>query len=149
MTIKVLRTLWLATLGILSIVLGGSDARSASLPQADEGFQLRSRSQPDSNDVEEADEIEQVTSVSQLTDVQPTDWAFQALQSLVERYGCIVGYPDRTYKGNQALNRYEFAAGLNACLNKINELIAASTADLVKKEDLVEVDPQDQTVFRG
>lgn len=44
----------------------------------------------------------QVTSVSQLTDVKPTDWAFQALQSLVERYGCIVGYPDKTYRGNRA-----------------------------------------------
>jgi hypothetical protein len=32
--------------------------------------------------------MEQVTSVSQLGDVQPQDWAFQALQSLVERYGC-------------------------------------------------------------
>jgi hypothetical protein len=79
----------------------------------------------------------QVTSVSQLSDVRPTDWAFQALQSLVERYGCIVGYPDRTYRGNQALSRYEFAAGLNACLDRVNELIAAGTADLVKKEDLV------------
>ncbi|HEY9656599.1 MAG TPA: iron uptake porin, partial [Crinalium sp.] len=59
-------------------------------------------------------EMEQVTSVSQLTDVQPTDWAFQALQSLVERYGCIIGYPDQTYRGNRALTRYEFAAGLNA-----------------------------------
>ncbi len=78
----------------------------------------------------------QVTSVSQLTDVRPTDWAFQALQSLVERYGCIVGYPDRTYRGNQALTRYEFAAGLNACLDRINELIAAATGDLVKQEDL-------------
>ena len=28
-----------------------------------------------------------VTSVSQLSDVKPTDWAFQALQSVVERYG--------------------------------------------------------------
>jgi hypothetical protein len=79
----------------------------------------------------------QVTSVSQLSDVQPTDWAFQALQSLVERYGCIVGYPDRTYRGNRALSRFEFAAGLNACLDRISELIAASTADLVRKEDLV------------
>jgi len=35
----------------------------------------------------------QITSVSQLSDVQPTDWAFQALQSLVERYGVIAGYP--------------------------------------------------------
>jgi hypothetical protein len=78
----------------------------------------------------------QVTSVSQLSDVRPTDWAFQALQSLVERYGCIAGYPDRTYRGNRALTRFEFAAGLNACLDRVNELIAASTADLVKKEDL-------------
>jgi Carbohydrate-selective porin, OprB family/S-layer homology domain len=80
--------------------------------------------------------MSQVTSVSQLTDVKPTDWAFQALQSLVERYGCIVGYPDKTYRGNRALTRYEFAAGLNACLDKIQELIAAATADFVKKEDL-------------
>lgn len=78
----------------------------------------------------------QVTSVSQLSDVRPTDWAFQALQSLVERYGCIAGYPDRTYRGDRALTRYEFAAGLNACLDRVNELIAAATADLVKKEDL-------------
>ncbi len=80
--------------------------------------------------------MEQVTSVSQLTDVKPTDWAFQALQSLVERYGCIVGYPDKTFRGNRAITRYEFAAGLNACLDKIQELIAAATADFVKKEDL-------------
>uniref|UniRef100_UPI0036F36F25 iron uptake porin n=1 Tax=Kovacikia minuta TaxID=2931930 RepID=UPI0036F36F25 len=83
--------------------------------------------------------MDQVTSVSQLTDVKPTDWAFQALQSLVERYGCIVGYPDKTYRGNRALSRYEFAAGVNACLDRINELLAAATADLVKKEDLITV----------
>ncbi len=80
--------------------------------------------------------LEQVTSVSQFSDVQPTDWAFQALQSLVERYGCIAGYPNGTYRGNRALTRYEFAAGLNACLDRVNELIATATADLVSKEDL-------------
>jgi len=80
--------------------------------------------------------IAQVTSVSQLADVQPTDWAFQALQSLVERYGCIAGYPDGTYRGNRAMTRYEFAAGLNACLDRVNELIAAATADQVTREDL-------------
>lgn len=78
----------------------------------------------------------QVTSVDQFTDVEPTDWAYQALQSLVERYNCIVGYPDSTYRGQRALTRYEFAAGLNACLDRISELIAASTADLATKEDL-------------
>ncbi len=79
---------------------------------------------------------DQVTSVSQFSDVKPTDWAYQALKSLVERYGCIVGYPDKTYRGNRALTRWEFAAGLNACLDKIQELIAAATADFVRKEDL-------------
>ena len=78
----------------------------------------------------------QVNSVSQLSDVKPTDWAFQALQSLVERYGCITGYLDKTYRGNRALTRYEFAAGLSTCTERINHLIALSTADLVKKEDL-------------
>lgn len=82
------------------------------------------------------DVMAQVTSVSQLSDVQPTDWAFQALQSLVERYGCIAGYPDGTYRGNRALTRYEFAAGLNACLDRVNELIAAGLADKVSREDL-------------
>lgn len=81
-------------------------------------------------------DLGQVTSVSQFSDVQPTDWAFQALQSLVERYGCIAGYPNGTYRGNRAMTRYEFAAGLNACLDRVNELIATATADVVKKEDL-------------
>ncbi|MEH2118652.1 iron uptake porin [Nostoc sp.] len=80
--------------------------------------------------------LAQVTSVSQLSDVQPNDWAFQALQSLVERYGCIAGYPNQTYRGNRAMTRYEFAAGLNACLDRINELIATATGDLVNKGDL-------------
>jgi len=85
---------------------------------------------------QESDSMGQVTSVSQFSDVQPTDWAFQALQSLVERYGCIAGYPNGTYRGNRAMTRYEFAAGLNACLDRVNELIATATADLVTKEDL-------------
>ncbi|MGY6530330.1 MAG: iron uptake porin [Cyanobacterium sp.] len=65
----------------------------------------------------------QVTSVNQLSDVSPTDWAYEALRSLVERYGCIVGYPDRTFRGNRALSRFEFAAGLNSCMQSIERLI--------------------------
>lgn len=89
-----------------------------------------------SNPVLLSQSMAQVTSVSQLSDVQPTDWAFQALQSLVERYGCIAGYPDGTFRGNRALTRYEFAAGLNACLDRVNELIATATSTLATKEDL-------------
>ncbi|MEQ8969940.1 MAG: iron uptake porin [Coleofasciculus sp. C1-SOL-03] len=65
----------------------------------------------------------QITNVSQLRDVSPGDWAYEALRSLVERYGCIAGYPDGTFRGNRAMTRYEFAAGLNACLQQIERLI--------------------------
>lgn len=67
--------------------------------------------------------MSQVNSVSQLRDVSPGDWAFEALRNLVERYGCIAGYPDRTFRGNQSLTRFEFAAGLNACLLQIERLV--------------------------
>uniref|UniRef100_UPI001C215716 S-layer homology domain-containing protein n=1 Tax=Synechococcus sp. CCY 0621 TaxID=2815603 RepID=UPI001C215716 len=39
---------------------------------------------------------EQVTSINQFSDVKPTDWAFQALSNLIERYGCVAGYPNGT-----------------------------------------------------
>jgi Carbohydrate-selective porin, OprB family/S-layer homology domain len=78
----------------------------------------------------------QVTSVAQLSDVRPTDWAFQALQGLVERYGCVAGYPDKTYRGNRALTRFEFAAALNACMDRVQELIAAGFGDSASKVDL-------------
>lgn len=89
-------------------------------------------------DLKEDSEFGQVTSVSEFVDVKPTDWAFLALQSLVERYGCIVGLPTNppTYQGRRATTRYEFAAGLNACLDRMNELIAASVENLVTKEDM-------------
>ena len=64
----------------------------------------------------------QVTSVTQFSDVQPTDWAYQALSNLVEKYGCVAGYPNGTYKGGQAMTRYEAAALLNACLDRVTEV---------------------------
>jgi Carbohydrate-selective porin, OprB family/S-layer homology domain len=96
---------------------------------------------PDTFEITESTEsnpdgMSQVTSVSQLNDVKPQDWAFIALQSLVERYGCIAGYPDSTFKGNRALTRYEFAAGLNACMDKVSELIATGKENLATKDDL-------------
>jgi hypothetical protein len=64
---------------------------------------------------------EQVTSINQFSDVRPTDWAYQALNNLVERYGCVAGYPNGTYKGGQAMTRFEAAALLNACLDRVTE----------------------------
>jgi hypothetical protein len=83
--------------------------------------------------------LAQVSSISELSDVDPNSWAFQALKSLVERYGCIEGYPSKKYLGHRPLSRYEFAAGLNSCLDKMGEQIAAAVADKATKDDLAVV----------
>lgn len=137
---------WLQTLGLASfwvsaaLVTPSAIAQTTTVPAPNSAIDAATPVVPVSQMAQDlkapSPALAQVTSVSQLSDVKPTDWAFQALQSLVERYGCIVGYPDRTYRGNRATSRYEFAAGLNACLDKIQELIAAATADFVRKEDL-------------
>ncbi len=128
------------------IIANDNQPDSLVLTQKQENRNLELNSAPNSslqisptsaNSSQTSDKIAQVTSVSQLSDVQPTDWAFQALQSLVERYGCIAGYPNGTYRGNRPMTRYEFAAGLNACLDRVNEIIATATTNLVTKEDLV------------
>jgi hypothetical protein len=110
------------------------NATSQALPNA-----LQQINQYSAEGTDSENTAAQVTSVSQLSDVRPTDWAFQALQSLVERYGCIAGYPDGTFRGNRAMTRYEFAAGLNACLDKVNELIKGGARGLATKEDLASV----------
>lgn len=94
-----------------------------------DGSQSQSFSELNQFNVESTDDLGQVTSVSQLSDVQPTDWAFQAVQSLVERYGCIAGYTDSTFRGSRSATRYEVAAALNACLDNISDKFAT-------KEDL-------------
>ena len=65
---------------------------------------------------------DQVTSVSQLSDVKPTDWAYQALTNLVDRYGCVAGYPNGTFVGAKSMTRFEAAALLNACLDRVTEV---------------------------
>lgn len=62
--------------------------------------------------------------MNQLSDVRPTDWAFQALRNLGDRYNCLLAYPDNTYRGDRAMTRYEFAAGLDACLEQIQDSLA-------------------------
>ncbi|WP_392532962.1 iron uptake porin [Nostoc sp. C117] len=94
-------------------------------------------SQSDDAGSDSDNKMSQINSVSQLGDVQPSDWAFGALQSLVERYGCIAGYGDGTYLGNRTISRYEFAVGLNACLEKINEAIVNNKLNTVNNQDLI------------
>jgi hypothetical protein len=86
--------------------------------------------------------LAQVTSVSQLIDVQPTDWYFQALQNLAERYGVSPGYPDGTFRGNRSITRGESAVWLNTALERITELMPAGSADHPKKEEITALQQQ-------
>lgn len=74
-----------------------------------------------------------LTSVDQLSDIAPADWAYQAVQNLVEQYGCLEGYPDGTFRGDRPMTRFEFVAGLNACIDVVTALAATA---LVTEEDL-------------
>ena len=66
----------------------------------------------------------------QFSDVQPTDWAYQAIQNLNARYGCLAGYPNGTFKPGQPATRNELAALTNACLDRISEFQDAKDAAL-------------------
>lgn len=57
------------------------------------------------------------------TDVPADHWAYQALLNLAGVYGCVGGYPDGTFRGENDVTRYEFAAGMDACLSVINTLL--------------------------
>ena len=117
----------LFTVGISTVLLATSQA-TAQTPETNE--QLPINYEPDIPN----DDLGQITNVNSLRDITPTDWAYSALRSLVDRYGCIAGFPNQTFRGSQPLSRYEFAAGLNSCLNQIERLIASNES--VASEDL-------------
>ena len=131
---KSIRNLLLVAPMVAGFVIGSQVSVSAqSVSDADNGSELLNQINTYSQEGK-AKSRNQVTNVNQLRDVSPTNWAYEALRSLVDRYGCISGFPNQTYRGNQPLSRYEFAAGLNSCLNQIERLIASTES--VNTEDI-------------
>ncbi|MBW4534966.1 MAG: iron uptake porin [Pleurocapsa minor HA4230-MV1] len=135
---KLIRNLLLVSPAMICFVLGSQlEASAQSTSGASSNFTSNSPLLNQINNYSQegkSNSSSQVTNVNQLRDVSPTDWAYEALRSLVDRYGCIAGFPNQTYRGSQSLTRYEFAAGLNSCLNQIERLI--SSQDSVSAEDL-------------
>lgn len=79
----------------------------------------------------------QLTSVSELQDLSPTQWSYEALRGLVERYGCVSGYPDGLFKGGRTLSRDEFASGISSCSDEIEILLKQNAA--VLREDIEKI----------
>ncbi len=131
---KLLRNLLLVSPAVFGIAFSSQVSAVAQSAPAGDDSQILNQLNLYSQEGRSRNSVNQVTNVNQLRDVSPTDWAYEALRSLVDRYGCIAGFPNQTYRGNQPLSRYEFAAGLNSCLNQIERLIASSES--VVREDL-------------
>ena len=90
-----------------------------------------------SSDLISNSKAESYSNVSQLMDVSPQDWAFKSLQSLANRYNCLTGYPNLTYQGDRPLTRYEFAAALRACSDRLTKKTQTTLADKVSTTDLL------------
>src|SRR5271156_3137235 len=79
--------------------------------------------------------------VSELTDVVGNEWAYNALKELVNNpCHVLVGYPDRTFRGQKSATRFELAAALYKYEQCITERLAqkADKADLEKFAALLE-----------
>lgn len=80
----------------------------------------------------------QVTPVSQLVDIKTTDWSFQALNLLIERYEIKVNFDDNLWS-NHSLNRYQFATLIKITIDHLTHLIIKKNSDLVRQEDLATI----------
>jgi len=75
-------------------------------------------------------------------DLERTHWAAQAIEQLVDKYGVMSGYPDKKFRGQRTLTRYEMAAALYQVMKQMDEKIAnipterEDLSHLATKEDL-------------
>ncbi len=126
----------------MSLLLTGTILSSVILPNgivkaqgiSNLGDDLQTSEQSTEENTENS--LDQVNSVDEFSDVKPTDWAYESLKSLIERYNCVNSSANGKFDGDRSLTRYEFANDLNTCLDTITKLIAASTSNFIKKEDL-------------
>src|SRR6202021_3737900 len=75
------------------------------------------------------------SNVSELSDFVGNEWAYNALKELVNNpCHVLVGYPDRTYRGQKSATRFELAAALYKYEQCISERLnlKADKADLEK-----------------
>ncbi len=118
----------IAVIALAIIVTTLAPLVSASSPKAiaQEPTAVVKLEQPSFNQTLSPDsqQLAQITSVTQFTDVKSNEYYYQALQNLVERWGCVTGYPDRTFRAQQPLTRGDFVAMLDACLGVVQDLIA-------------------------
>gem|GEM_PF-2648951 len=79
-----------------------------------------------------------VVAVDELTDLKGDEWAYKAVQGLVEKYDVLEGYPDGTYKGKKPSTRFELAAAVYDLATYFSDEIALDREDLAKLAKLLD-----------
>lgn len=59
---------------------------------------------------------------AQMVDLAPNHWAYGAIQSLVEKYRIMSGFPDKSFRGQKPVSRYELAAALATIMDRFASL---------------------------
>ncbi len=121
-------------LSLTTIVAAGLAVSSPALAEAKNGLELKNNDKtpethappalPTANNDLPQYQLGQIRSVDEFSDIPPGHWARDAIVNLVERYDCLAGYPDGTFRGNRTLTRYEFATALDACVDSIRGQLA-------------------------
>jgi hypothetical protein len=70
------------------------------------------------------------TPAPQFSDVQPSNWAYQSILNLRDKYGVVAGFPDGTFRPGQPATRAQLAALVSASLDRISEFNTAEDAYL-------------------
>lgn len=83
-----------------------------------------------------------------LTDISEDHWSYKSLEKLINKYNFKIGYPDKTFKGNKPITRYEVVALLVQVLdqmpqknimqediNSLNELKTLYSNDIAQFKD--------------
>lgn len=74
---------------------------------------------------------------AQMVDLSPDNWAYPAIEILMDRYHIMGGFPDHTFRGNATVDRYELAAMLARVMQRMEALgpsrVNASDIDLVNR----------------
>ena len=90
-----------------------------------------------------------VVAVNELSDVEGDEWAYRAVQGLVEKYDVLEGYPDGTFKGKNPSTRFELAAAVYDLATYFSDEIALDRDDLAKLAKLLDEFSNDIRAIQG
>ncbi len=90
-----------------------------------------------------------VVAVNELSDIEGDEWAYKAVQELVEKYDVLEGYPDGTYRGKKPTTRFELAAAVYDLATYFSDEISLDRDDLSKLAKLMDEFSNDIKTIQG